>query len=57
MIFLSISVAAYVQKNIAHPQVVKSALAKKYPEALKVTWENEKGNFETIEWQMRGKET
>ena len=28
------------------PPAVKSAFAKKYPEAQKVTWEKEKGNFE-----------
>jgi len=28
------------------PEVVKSALIKKYPEAAKVSWEKEKGNYE-----------
>ena len=28
------------------PDVVKSALAKKYPDAKKVSWEKEKGNYE-----------
>lgn len=28
------------------PAVVKTALTKKYPEAAKVTWEKEKGNYE-----------
>lgn len=28
------------------PAVVKQALAKKYPEAAKVSWEKEKGNYE-----------
>jgi hypothetical protein len=28
------------------PAVVKSALTKKYPEASKVSWEKEKGNYE-----------
>jgi len=28
------------------PEVVKTALTKKYPEATKVSWEKEKGNFE-----------
>lgn len=28
------------------PAVVKSALAKKYPKATKVSWEKEKGNYE-----------
>jgi hypothetical protein len=30
----------------AVPAVVKEALAKKYPEATKVSWEKEKGNYE-----------
>jgi hypothetical protein len=33
-------------KGTTVPEVVKSALMKKYPEAAKVTWEKEKGNFE-----------
>ena len=28
------------------PAVVREALAKKYPEAIKVSWEKEKGNYE-----------
>ena len=28
------------------PEVVKAALTKKYPEATKVGWEKEKGNYE-----------
>ena len=28
------------------PQAVKSALVSKYPEATKVSWEKEKGNYE-----------
>jgi len=28
------------------PEVVKSALAKKYPDVKKVSWEKEKGNYE-----------
>jgi hypothetical protein len=28
------------------PEVVKTALDKKYPKATKVTWEKEKGNYE-----------
>jgi hypothetical protein len=31
-------------KNV--PAVVKEALSKKYPEATKVSWEKEKGNYE-----------
>src|ERR1700743_2822109 len=33
-------------KAKAVPEVVKLALAKKYPEAAKVSWEKEKGNYE-----------
>ncbi len=33
-------------KNSAVPPVVKSALIKKYPGAVKATWEKEKGSFE-----------
>ena len=32
--------------RITVPAVVKSALLKKYPEAAKVTWESEMGNYE-----------
>lgn len=34
------------KESIEVPAVVKSALSKKYPEATKVTWEKEKGNYE-----------
>lgn len=33
-------------KSSGVPAVVKSALIKKYPAAVKATWEKEKGNFE-----------
>ena len=33
-------------KKIQVPVPVKSALLKKYPDAKKVTWEKEKGNYE-----------
>ena len=33
-------------KKISVPAAVKTALSKKYPEAAKVTWEKEKGNYE-----------
>lgn len=36
----------FAQKTIAVPQVVKTALAKKYPKAKHVNWEKEKGNYE-----------
>ena len=32
--------------KITVPAAVKAALLKKYPEAAKVTWESEKGNYE-----------
>src|SRR3982751_2299533 len=40
--------AAYAQdiKSSDVPAVVKSALLKKYPEATKVSWEKENGNYE-----------
>src|SRR5476649_2687893 len=41
-----IGVKAQDLKTKDVPAVVKSALAKKYPEAGKVSWEKEKGNFE-----------
>ncbi len=34
------------KEKITVPAAVKSALAKKYPYATKVTWEKEKGNYE-----------
>ena len=33
-------------KKLNVPAAVKAALANKYPEATKVTWEKEKGNYE-----------
>src|SRR5436309_11814581 len=33
-------------KCSAVPSVVKTALSRKYPEAAKVSWEKEKGNYE-----------
>lgn len=40
------NVMAQDLKSSAVPSVVKTALAKKYPEAAKVSWEKEKGNYE-----------
>ena len=34
------------KEKVVVPASVKSALSKKYPEASKVTWEKEKGNYE-----------
>lgn len=58
-IMLALSTITFAQekneKNVEHkemksklhvPAVVKTSLAKKYPEATKVTWEKEKGNYE-----------
>lgn len=39
-------IGVYAQKSIKVPPAVKTSLMKKYPEAGKVTWEKEKGNFE-----------
>ena len=50
---LAFSNASFAQKEkgegkekITVPNTVKEALSKKYPEATKVTWEKEKGNYE-----------
>jgi hypothetical protein len=45
MAVISIAIAQKV-KSPTVPTAVKTALMKKYPEARKVTWEKEKGNFE-----------
>jgi hypothetical protein len=45
MAVISMAIAQKV-KSPAVPAAVKTALMKKYPEARKVTWEKEKGNFE-----------
>jgi hypothetical protein len=54
-ILFAVSTATFAQKEkgekegkekITVPAAVKSALAKKYPEATKVSWEKEKGNYE-----------
>jgi hypothetical protein len=41
--------------SAAVPAVVKTALANKYPAAVAVTWEKEKGNYEA-NWGGRSKE-
>jgi hypothetical protein len=47
---MALAIAANVKaqdlKTKDVPEVVKTALAKKYPEATKVGWEKEKGNYE-----------
>jgi hypothetical protein len=40
------SIFAQDLKTSNVPKLVKSALKKKYPEATKVSWEKEKGNYE-----------
>lgn len=45
-LFLTGSAMAQDLKTSGVPAGVKSALAKKYPEATKVNWEKEKGNYE-----------
>ena len=42
----AISVKAQDLKSANVPAAVKSELTKRYPEATKVSWEKEKGNFE-----------
>jgi uncharacterized protein YxeA len=48
LMLMAVISAAMAQKvkNTAVPSAVKTALMKKYPEATKITWEKEKGNFE-----------
>ena len=41
-----VTIRAQDLKSKDVPAVVKSALSKKYPEAAKVSWEKEKGNYE-----------
>jgi len=62
-IFLSIAMAALTGSLIAGnvsinvPAAVKEALAKKYPNAAKVTWEMEKGNYEANWGGKSGEDT
>ena len=51
IIFFATSFASFAQKNqvgkkIKVPASISMALYKKYPEAKKVTWEKENGNYE-----------
>jgi len=46
MVLAAWTVKAQDIKSKDVPAVVKSALMKKYPEAAKVSWEKEKGNYE-----------
>jgi hypothetical protein len=43
---MTANVMAQDLKSSAVPQVVKTALMAKYPQATKVSWEKEKGNYE-----------
>ena len=56
---LAFAVSAYAQdintKDV--PTVVKEALAKKYPQATKVSWEKEKGNYEANWGGKSGEDT
>ncbi|MDB5211818.1 MAG: hypothetical protein JWQ30_2645 [Sediminibacterium sp.] len=45
VLFAGITIAQDLKEKDV-PAVVKTALAKKYPAASKVSWEKEKGNFE-----------
>jgi len=63
-IFLSVAMTALVGSLIAGnvkaikvPAAVKQALAKKYPNATKVTWEMEKGNYEANWGGKSGEDT
>ena len=42
----SLLLIAQERKKVVVPEIVKTALAKKYPDAKKVTWEMEKSNYE-----------
>ncbi len=46
LMVICLILGVYAQKSITVPSVVKQALVKKFPEASKVTWEKEKGNYE-----------
>ena len=44
--FTFLMMVVYAQKSISVPTAAKIAFMHKYPEASKVTWEKEKGNYE-----------
>ncbi len=46
VLIAAVSIKAQDLKPRDVPAIVKAALAKKYPEATKVGWEKEKGNYE-----------
>ncbi|MEO8862387.1 MAG: PepSY-like domain-containing protein [Ginsengibacter sp.] len=50
-IMFALSSATFAQENEGHekikvPSAVQTALAQKYPEAIKIRWEKENGNYE-----------
>ena len=51
------SASARESKGVKTPAIVKEALSKKYPNAKKVTWETEKGNFEANWGGKSGEDT
>jgi hypothetical protein len=51
------SAAAQGMKSQDVPTVVKEALAKKYPNASKVSWEKERGNYEANWGGKSGEDT
>lgn len=58
-VIFAFAVSAYAQdiKTKDVPTVVKEALAKKYPQATKVSWEKEKGNYEANWGGKSGEDT
>ena len=63
-VLFALAIAAFVGRAVAQdmkaqnvPAVVKEALAKKYPNATKVSWEKEKGNYEANWGGKSGEDT
>lgn len=46
VMFLGLVTSLHAQHHLAVPAVVKKALIAEFPEAVKVTWEKEKRNYE-----------
>ncbi|MDO3624598.1 PepSY-like domain-containing protein [Mucilaginibacter sp. BT774] len=57
VVFFAIKAQAQDIKTKDVPEIVKQALAKKYPKTSKVTWEKEKGNYEANWGGKSGEET
>lgn len=53
----SIGTIAKATNSLEVPAAVKQSLARKYPNAAKVTWEKEKGNFEANWGGKSGEDT